>query len=130
MGPGARKLVPPLIQIFGTKKCADSRRAERWWKERSYLISFLDLKVRAPSPGELRSIAQAVGSSEALIDRQGARYRDRGLLTAAPTGPRIAQHLVEDPQLLRTPIVRCNKMATVGFADETWEVWIRDGRLE
>lgn len=121
--------MPALIQIFGTKKCADSRKAERWWKERGYKTSFLDLKERGPSPGELRSIAQSVGGAEALIDREGVRYRDRGLRAAAPTGPRIEQHLVDDPLLLRTPIVRCGKIATVGYAAMTWETWIKEGRL-
>ena len=118
-----------LIQIFGTKKCADSRKAERWWKERGQKTSFLDLKDRGPSPGEIKSIVQAVGGSEALIDRDGARYRDRGLRAAAPTGPRIEQHLVDDPLLLKTPVVRCGKLATVGFRPEIWEAWIADGRL-
>lgn len=118
-----------LIQLFGTKKCAETRKAERWWKERGHKVSFLDLKERGPSPGELRSIAQGVGGTEKLIDREGARYRDRGLRAAQPTGPRIEQHLIDDPLLLKTPIVRCSKMATVGFAPEIWEGWIKDGKL-
>lgn len=118
-----------MIQIFGTKKCAETRKAERWWKERGHKISFLDLKERGPSPGEIKSIAQAVGGTEAMIDRDGARYRDRGLRAAAPTGPRIEQHLVDDPLLLKTPIVRSGKLATVGYQPETWEAWIAAGRL-
>lgn len=113
------------IQIFGTKKCADSRKAERWFKERGVAISSIDLNQRGLSPGELRSVAGKVGI-EALLDRQGARYRDRGLKFASPTGPRIEQLLVEDPLLLRTPVVRRGKEATVGFQPDVWLGWLAE----
>jgi arsenate reductase-like glutaredoxin family protein len=111
------------IQIFGTRKCSDSRKAERWFKERRVPVSFIDLKERGLSPGELRSVAARVGV-EALIDREGARYRDRGLRAAAPTGPRVEQALVDDPLLLRTPIVRNGKEATVGYQPDVWAAWL------
>lgn len=110
------------VQIFALKQCADSRKAERWFKERRIPISIIDLRQRGLSPGELRSVASVV-TLEALIDREGARYRDRGLRAAAPTGVRIEQHLVEDPLLLRTPIVRSGKLATVGYKPDVWEKW-------
>jgi len=110
------------VQIFGTKKCQDSRKAERWFKERGVPVSFLDLKERGLSPGELKSVAARVGV-EALIDREGARYRDKGLKYAAPTGPRIEQMLLDDPLLLKTPVVRAGKEATVGYKPEVWEGW-------
>ena len=110
------------IQVFGTKKCAETRKAVRWWKERGVTVSELDLRERGLSPGELRGVAAQVGI-EALIDREGARYRDKGLRVAAPTGARIEQALIDDPLLLRTPIVRNGKLATVGFRPEVWDVW-------
>ena len=110
------------IQIFGTKKSSDTRKAERWFKERRIPVSVIDLAQKGLSPGELRSVAAQVGI-EALIDRDGARYRDKGLQYAAPTGPRIEQILVDDPLLLRTPIVRRGKAATVGYKPEVWETW-------
>jgi arsenate reductase (glutaredoxin) len=110
------------VQIFGTKKCSDSRKAERWFKERRIAVSFIDLAQKGLSPGELRSVAAQVGI-ESLIDREGNRYRDKGLKFAAPTGPRIEQILLDDPLLLRTPIVRRGKTATVGFKPEVWETW-------
>ncbi len=112
-----------MIQIFGTKKCADSRKAERWFKERGLKVQFIDLKQKGMSPGEFKSVAAKVGI-EALIDRDGTRYRDRGLKFAAPTGPRIEQLLCDDPLLLRTPVVRRGKDATVGFQPDTWESWL------
>jgi arsenate reductase-like glutaredoxin family protein len=114
----------PTVQIFGTKKCPETRKAERWFKERGRPIMFVDLKERGLSPGELKSVIAQVGV-EALIDREGDRYRDKGLRAAAPTGPRIEQHLLDDPLLLKTPVVRLGKQATVGYRPEVWETWPR-----
>jgi arsenate reductase len=111
------------LQIFGTKKCPDTRKAERWFKERRVSFQLIDLAQKAPSPGELRKIANAVGGVDKLIDRDGKRYLERGLKYAAPTGPRIEQALLEDPLLLRTPIVRAGDRATVGFVPELWTAW-------
>src|SRR5579871_919625 len=110
------------IQIFGTRKCQDTRKAERWFKERGLPVSSIDLRERGLSPCELQSVAARVGL-EAMIDREGARYRDRGLRAAAPTGPRVMQALVDDPLLVKTPIVRFGKEATVGYQPEVWEGW-------
>ncbi len=112
------------LQIFGTKKCPDTRKAERFFKERRVSFQLIDLAQKAPSPGELRKIANAVGGMEKLIDREGRRYGDRGLKYAAPTGPRIEAILLQDPLLLRTPIVRAGDRATVGYADAVWLEWL------
>ena len=111
------------LQIFGTKKCPDTRKAERWFKERRVSFQLIDLAQKGPSPGELRKIANGVGGVEKLIDREGKRYLERGLKYAAPTGPRIEQALVDDPLLLRTPVVRSGDRATVGFVPEVWLAW-------
>ena len=111
------------IQIFGTKKCQDTRKAERWFKERGVRFQAIDLKEKGMSPGELKSVANAVGGADKLIDREGKRYVDKGLKYAAPTGPRIEQMLVEDPLLMKTPVVRNGAKATVGFQPELWESW-------
>jgi len=112
------------IQIFGTKKCADSRRSERFFKERGIRFQAIDLAHKGMSAGELRGVAARVGGADALIDRAGKRYLERGLKYAAPTGPRIEQMLVDDPLLLRTPIVRDGARATVGFCPDVWQGWI------
>jgi arsenate reductase len=114
---------PANLQIFGTKRCSETRKAERWFKERRISFHLIDLAQKAPSPGELRKIAAAVGGVERLIDRDGKRYLERGLKYAAPTGPRIEQALLDDPLLLRTPIVRAGDKATVGFVPEVWQGW-------
>lgn len=116
------------IQIWGTKKCSETRRAERFFRERSVKFQYIDLVTKGPSAGELRSIARAVGGVEQLIDRDGKRYLEKGLKHAAPTGPRIEQHLLDDPLLLRTPLVRNGAEATVGAAEETWKAWVSRAR--
>ncbi len=112
------------LQIFGTKKCQDSRKAERFFKERGVRFQAVDLGQKGMSGGELRNVAARVGGIEALIDRDGKRYVDRGLKYAAPTGPRVEQALVDDPLLLRTPIVRSSAGATVGYCPEIWTRWL------
>jgi arsenate reductase (glutaredoxin) len=112
------------VQLFGTKKCAETRKAERWFKERGVKLHVVDLAQKGMALGELRNVAARVGGVEALIDREGKRYVERGLKYSAPTGPRIEQALVDDPLLLRTPIVRSEGRATVGYVPEVWTTWI------
>jgi arsenate reductase-like glutaredoxin family protein len=112
------------VQIFGTRKCADTRKAERFFKERRISFQLIDIAEKGPSPGELRKIAGAVGGVEALIDREGRRYLERGLKYAAPTGARIEQALLDDPLLMRTPVVRAGPRATVGFVPDVWLGWL------
>src|SRR5262245_29352816 len=116
------------IQLFGTKKSSDTRAAERFVKERGVALHIGDLSQKGMSAGELRNVAARVGGMEALIDREGKRYIDKGLKYAAPTGPRIEQILIADPLLLRTPIVRAGNRATVGYAPEVWQSWIDEAR--
>jgi arsenate reductase len=115
------------LQIFGTKKCSETRKAERFFKERGQRFQAVDLAQKGLSAGELRAVAARVGGVERLIDRDGRRYLDKGLKYAAPTGPRIEAILLADPLLLRTPVVRCAAGATVGAdaaALQVWERWL------
>ena len=116
------------VQIFGTKKCQDTRKAERFFKERGAKLHVIDLAQKGMSVGELRNVAARAGGMEALIDRAGNRYAEKGLKYAAPTGPRIEQLLADDPLLLRTPIVRSGSRATVGYAAEVWQSWIEEAK--
>lgn len=112
------------LQIFGTRKCQATRKAERFFKERGVRFQLVDLTSKGISPGELRSVASRTGGIETLIDREGRRYIDRGLRYASPTGPRVEQALVDDPLLLRTPIIRCSAGATVGYQADVWTTWL------
>jgi len=116
------------IQLFGTKKSSETRAAERFFKERGIAAHVVDLAQKAMSAGELRNVASRVGGFEALIDREGKRYVDKGLKYAAPTGPRIEQMLIADPLLLKTPIVRAGNRATVGYVPDVWQSWIDEAK--
>ncbi len=112
------------IQIFGTKKCKETRKAQRWFKERGIRFQFVDVTQKGLSKGELRSVAASVGGIDKLLDTDGKRYVDKGLKYAAPTGPRIEELLFDDPLLLRTPIVRDGKRATLGADIATFKSWL------
>jgi arsenate reductase len=114
-----------MIQIFGTRKCADTRKAERFFAERGVRVQSVDLAQKAMSAGEIRSVAAAVGGVMALLDRAGKRFASHGLATASLGDPDIERLLCADPLLLRTPIVRDGRKATVGHAPETWTAWLR-----
>ena len=116
-------MADPIIQIFGTKKCTDTRKAERWFKERGMRVQSVELAEKGLSPGELRSVAARVGGLEAMIDRESKRYAEKGLKYAAPTAARIEQLLLEEPLLLRTPVVRRGTEATIGFQPDVWTKW-------
>lgn len=116
------------LQIFGTKKCPDTRRAERFFRERGLRFQSIELGEKGMSAGELRSVAGRVGGIDALVDREGKRYIERGLKYAAPTGARLEELLLDDPRLLRTPIVRDGQKATIGYQPDVWSAWIKAER--
>ncbi len=111
------------VQIFGTKKCQDTRKALRFFAERRVKTHFMDLQVRAAAPGELRRFAQKFGVG-ALVDRAGKRFAGLGLRGAALSDERWLERLADDPMLLRTPLVRCQQRVTIGPAEATWKEWV------
>ena len=110
-------------QVFGTKKCQDTRKAQRFFKERGIRIQEVDLSERGMSPGELKSVAAQSGWP-ALLDRESARFKARGLSHALLGDKDIARLLFEDPLLLRPPVVRCGKKSSVGFTPDLWQTWV------
>ena len=107
------------IQIFGKSKCFETKKAERWFKERRIKFQAVDLKKFGMSRGELSSVKNAVGL-EALID---AGDPDAALVTYLAYDADKLEKLLDDPRLLRTPIVRNGRQATVGYHPEVWESW-------
>lgn len=107
------------IQIFGTSKCFDTKKAQRWFKERRIRFQSVDLLKYGISPGELRNVINAVGL-EALIDQ---KHPDAALLNYLAYDADKVEKLLADPRLLKTPIVRNGKQATVGYCPEHWESW-------
>lgn len=111
------------VQVFGTKKSADSRKALRFFAERRVRVQFVDLAERAAAPGELTRFAQKFGVS-ALIDRAGKRFAELGLRSALYSDDRWLEQLVEEPQLLRLPLVRCRHKLSIGLDEAAWKDWI------
>lgn len=110
------------IQIFGLKKCSETRKAQRFFKERRIPVHFIDLSQKEMSKGELRSVAARV-PLEDLIDTTGKRFIEKGLTHASLNAARIETLLLEDALLIRTPVVRNGKEATVGHCPEVWKTW-------
>ena len=110
------------IQIFGTKKSSDTRKAERWFKERRIRFQYIDLAEKGISKGELRSVAQAVGGIEALIDEKAKDAYAVALVKHTPA-TMMEDVLLENQQVLRAPIVRNGRQATVGYAPDIWKTW-------
>ncbi len=107
------------IQIFGKSKCFETKKAERYFKERGIKYQYVDILAKGLSKGEYRSVSQAVGGLEMLVDKDAKYYC-------------MIQYLVEDskeeklidtPKLYKTPIVRNGKQATVGYQPKIWKSW-------
>ena len=111
------------VQVFGIRKSADTRKALRFFAERRVKTHFVDLQERPASPGELRRFVQKFGV-EALIDRGSRRYADLGLGAARLSEERWLDRLVQEPLLLRMPLVRSGNQLTIGAAEETWRGWV------
>ena len=107
------------IQIFGRSKCFDTKKAERWFKERRVKFQGVDLKKQGMSLGELTSVKNAVGL-EAMVD---SRHPDAVLVSYLAGDQAKLEKLFEDPALLRTPVVRNGRQATVGYCPEVWAGW-------
>jgi arsenate reductase len=110
------------IQIFGVRKDSDTRKALRFFSERRVRTHFVDLTERAASLGELRRFAQKFGA-EALVDRDSRRFRDLGLQYAILSSDRWLEKLVEEPLMLRMPLIRNANQLTVGADEATWRKW-------
>ena len=110
------------IQIFGTKKSFDTKKAQRWFKERRIKFQFIDLREKEMSAGELRSVMQAVGGIDALVDPKAKDEEALALVQHLAESQRFDK-LLENQQLLREPIVRNGRAATVGHCPDTWATW-------
>ena len=116
-GPSRRPAMN--IQIFGTNKCFDTKKAQRWFQERRIKFQAVDLKKYGMSLGELTSVKNAVGL-EAMVN---PKHPDAVLVSYLASDQAKLERLYEDPSLLRTPIVRNGKQATVGYSPQVWESW-------
>lgn len=111
-----------MIQIFGTKKCFDTKKAERYFKERNIKVQFIDMKEKGMSKGEFQSVCQAVGGLEKLID---ANCKDKDLIALIKyiSPEDKAEKVLENQKIIKTPVVRNGRLATVGYQPEVWKDW-------
>lgn len=110
------------IQIFGTKKNFDSKKAERYFKERGIKYQFVDMKEKGLSKGEFTSVCQAVGGYEKLIDEKCKDWDLLALIKYIAEEDR-AEKILENQKVLKLPIVRNGKQATVGYEPDIWKNW-------
>ena len=110
------------IQIFGTKKDFDSKKAERYFKERNVKYQFIDMKEKGISKGEFNAVCQAVGGLDALID-PNCKDKDLLVLIKYIAAEDRAEKVLENQKVIRAPIVRNGKQATVGYQPDVWKEW-------
>ena len=110
------------IQIFGTKKCNDTKKAERFFKERGIKYQFIDMKEKGLSKGEFNSVAAIIGGIDNMIDENSKDKDTLALIKYIVKEDRLDK-ILENQQILKTPIVRNGKKATIGYAAEVWKKW-------
>ena len=111
------------IQIFGKAKCFDSKKAERYFKERKIKYQFVDLAKFGLSKGEYNSVKDAVGKVSKLIDEKSKEYKNLFIEYLADPND-VEEKLMENPGLFKTPIVRNGRKATVGYQPDIWAKWM------
>ena len=117
------------MQVFGTQKSQETRRALRFWSERRVKVHFVDLKERAASKGELQRFVQKFGITP-LIDKASRRYEELGLGAARLSDDRWLATLAEEPLLLVQPLTRFGGKVTLGVVPEIWTAWMADERAK
>ena len=132
------------IQIFGTKKCNDTKKAERFFKERGIKYQFIDMKEKGMSKGEFNSVAQVNGGLENMINWEGKgefnsvaqangglenminwEGKDKDLLALIKyiADEDKLEKVLENPQVIKTPVVRNGKQSTLGYQPDIWKGW-------
>ena len=110
------------IQIFGTKKCNDTKKAQRYFKERGIKFQFIDMNEKELSKGEFRSVCQAVGGMKTVINEE-CKDKDTLALLKYIAESELEEKLLSNQQVMKTPIVRNGKQATLGYQPEVWKSW-------
>ena len=110
------------IQIFGTRKCFDTKKAERYFKERNIKYQLIDLKEKGMSKGEYTSVKQAVGGLDAMLNAD-CKDKDALALIRYIAAEDRDEKVLENHKVLKTPIVRNGKKATIGYQPEIWRTW-------
>ena len=110
------------IRIFGTKKCNDTKKAERFFKERGIKYQFIDMKEKGISKGEFTSVAQANGGLENMINWDEKNKDILALIKYIADEDKL-EKILENPQVIKTPVVRNGKQSTLGYQPDVWKGW-------
>jgi len=111
------------VQVFGTRKSADTRKALRFFAERRVVTHFVDFQERGPALGELRRFSERFDVST-LVDRDSRRFQDLGLHRSMHSDDWWLKRLTEEPGMLKQPLVRFGHRVTVGLDEVTWREWL------
>ena len=106
------------IQIFGTKKCNETKKAERFFKERGIKYQFIDMKEK----GEFNSVAQVNGGLENMVNWDGKNKDLLAIIKYIADEDKL-EKVLENPQIIKTPVVRNGKQATLGYKPDIWKSW-------
>jgi len=109
------------IQIFGKPKCFETKKAERYFKERRIKYQLIDIVKYGISKGEFTSVRSAVGGLDALVDTESSEYKRQNIQYLANND--LDERLMESPSMFKTPIVRNGKKATIGYTPDVWQSW-------
>ncbi len=109
------------IQIFGANKCFDTKKAERYFKERKIKYQYVDIRKYGLSKGEFESVRSAVGLRE-MIDTTAPEYKTLNMQNLG-VGNVAAEVLFKNPKLYNTPVVRNGRKATIGYQPDVWKDW-------
>ena len=110
------------IQIFGTKKCNETKKAELFFKERGIKYQFVDMKKKGMSKGEFNSVAQANGGLDHMINWEGKDQNLLALIKYIANEDKL-EKVLENPQVIKTPVVRNGKQSTLGYQPDVWQKW-------
>ena len=110
------------IQIFGTKKCNDTKKAERFFKERGIKFQFIDMKEKGMSKGEFISVAQANNGIENMLDPNAKDKATLALIKYIADDDKL-EKILENQQVIKTPVVRNGKQSTLGYQPDVWKKW-------
>lgn len=110
------------IQVYGTKKCNETKKAQRFFKERGIKFQFIDQSEKELSKGEFRSVCQAVGGINVMVN-ENCKDKDALALIQYIAGDEKEEKLLTNQQVIKTPVVRNGKLATVGYQPDVWKKW-------
>lgn len=121
-GEAGKEVWKVNIQIFGTRKCFDTKKAQRYFKERGIKTQYIDLKEKSLSKGEYISVKQAVGGFDKMLNPK-CKDKDALALIQYIADEDKEEKILENQQVLLTPIVRNGRKATVGYQPDIWKEW-------